>query len=70
MGMQLYLRWIKPTDITPDILNRLMDSLKNSVKFHEIKLFFIHEHFDNLSVEQLNHLVDIFLVIYKRTDYK
>jgi hypothetical protein len=51
-------------------MNKLMESLKTTTKFHEIKLFFIHEHFDVMSVEQLNQLVDIFILMYKRTEYK
>jgi hypothetical protein len=38
----------------------LMATIKDSTLFHEMKLFFIHEHFDSLSIEQMNLLVDIY----------
>lgn len=47
-----------------------MTSLKESVYFHEIKLFFIHEHFDELSIGQLNALVDIYQDILHHKDPK
>jgi len=45
-------------DIAVDINQRMMDlilqTVKESTKFHEIKLFFIHEHFDSLTIQQMN----------------
>lgn len=35
-----------------------------------MKLFFIHEHFDLLSIEQMNQLVDIYMEILHRKDFK
>lgn len=70
LAFQIYCRYIKPTDITQEIINKIMNSLKDSVKFHEIKMFFIHEHFDVMDVEQLNQLVEIFLLVFKRSEYK
>ena len=41
-------------DIQKDMDEKMMDiilgTLRESVKFHEIKLFFIHEHFDKLTI--------------------
>lgn len=42
------------------MMDILMATIKDSVKFHEMKLFLIHEHFDTLSIEQMNLLVDIY----------
>ena len=61
IGMIIYLLFLKPSeDMDQAMLNIIMTSLKESVYFHEIKLFFIHEHFDELSIGQLNSLVDIY----------
>lgn len=32
------------------MMDIIINSIKNSVKFHEFKIFFILEYFDNLSV--------------------
>ena len=45
-------------------------SLRDSCKFHEMKLFYIHEHFDLLSIEQMNQLVDIYMEILHRKELK
>lgn len=42
------------------MMDIVMMTIKESVYYHEIKLFFIHEHFDVMSVQQLNNLVDIY----------
>ena len=42
------------------MLDILMSTIKDSVKFHEMKLFFLHEHFNTLSIGQMNYLVDIY----------
>jgi len=38
--------------------------MKDSIKFHEIKLFLILEHFDQLNIEQLNSLIDVIQLVY------
>ena len=48
----------------------IINSIKNSVKFHEVKVFFILQYFDNLSVYQLNSLVDNYMDILNCRDYK
>ena len=50
--------------INRPMLDRLMQSIKDSLKFHEYKLFFILSHFDLLDIRQLNQLIDIFLLIF------
>ena len=51
-------------DISKDMDEKMMDilmtTIRDSVKFHEMKLFLIHEHFDVLSIYQMNLLVDIY----------
>jgi hypothetical protein len=47
-----------------------MESLVKSVKFHEMKLFFLHQHFDILNIAQLNNLVEIFIEMLNRKDLK
>lgn len=47
---QIYLRFLTSQDITPKIMDLFILSLRDSVKFHEMKLFYIHEHFDVLSI--------------------
>mmetsp|Transcript_41399 Transcript_41399/g.63111 ORF Transcript_41399/g.63111 Transcript_41399/m.63111 type:complete len:329 (+) Transcript_41399:1432-2418(+) len=69
LGFQLYCRFLKGPDINRAILRTLTISLRDSIKFMEIKLFFIHEHFDTFDVEGLSKLVDILLLTLKRTRY-
>lgn len=61
-------------DINKDMDERIMEilmlTLKESVKFHEIKLFFIHEHFDTLTIQQMNTLIDTFQLIMHRKDWR
>lgn len=42
------------------MMDILMGTIKDSTLFHELKLFMIHEHFDILSIVQMNLLVDIY----------
>ena len=42
------------------MMDILMTTIRESSKFHEMKLFLIHEHFDVLSIGQMNTLVDIY----------
>ena len=68
--MQIYLRFLTNFDITPKIMEILILSLRDSCKFHEMKLFLLHEHFDLLSIEQMNQLVDIYREILHRKELK
>jgi len=47
-------------DIDLKMMDILMGTIKESVKFHEMKLFYLHEHFDVMSIAQLNNLIDIY----------
>lgn len=51
IAMLIYTLYL---DINRDMDERMMDivmnTIRDSVKFHEFKLFFIHEHFDTLSI--------------------
>ena len=49
-AMQIYLRYLTPFDINGKIMDIIITSLKDSVRFHEIKLFYIHQHFDILTI--------------------
>lgn len=51
-------------------MEMLIFSLRDSTQYHEVKLFFIHEHFDTLSIFQLNQLVDIYTEILHRKELK
>jgi len=42
------------------MLDILMNTIKDSVQYHEMKLFLVHEHFDTLTIEQMNYLVDVY----------
>mmetsp|Transcript_22642 Transcript_22642/g.34939 ORF Transcript_22642/g.34939 Transcript_22642/m.34939 type:complete len:80 (-) Transcript_22642:2912-3151(-) len=42
IAMQIYLRYLKISDIDKPIIDILIQSLKQSVLFMEMKLFFIH----------------------------
>ena len=56
--------------MTQKIMELFIYSIRDSCKLHEMKLFFIHEHFDVLSIFQMNQLVDIYMEILHRPNYK
>ena len=61
IGMYIYILYLDiQKDIDSRMLDILMSTIKNSVLYHETKLFYIHEHFDTLSIEQMNSLIDIY----------
>jgi hypothetical protein len=49
--MELYLRFLTVADIKSNICDLFIAALKDSVKYHEVKLFFIHEHFDLFTIK-------------------
>ena len=49
-AMQIYLRYLTSFDISNAIMDILINSLKDSTRYHELKLFFIHQHFDILTI--------------------
>ena len=60
IGLQIYLRYLTPVDITPGVCDLFINSVRDSTKFHEVKLFFVHEYFEVLSIAQMNRLLDIY----------
>jgi len=61
IGILIYTLYLDPVkDIDGKMMDIIMTTIKESVYYHEIKLFFIHEHFDVMSVQQLNQLIDIY----------
>ena len=52
------------------IMELIIFSVRDSCKVHEMKLFWIHEHFDVLSIFQMNQLIDIYMEILHRPNYK
>lgn len=50
IAINLYLKYITKRDIDRNVMDAFIISLRKSVEFHEIKLFFIHEHFDKLNI--------------------
>ena len=45
-------------------------SLRDTTKFHEMKLFYLHEHFDILTITQMNTLIDVYMEILHRKSIK
>jgi len=70
VALHIYLDCLSPTDISKQVLGKFIDSIRDSVKFHEIKLFFILEHFDQFNIQQLNYLVDALRRVFFRADMK
>ena len=52
------------------MMDVLINTMRDSVRNHEFKLYFLLEYFDNMSVIQLNNLVDILMEILQHKDYK
>ena len=71
IAILIYTCYLNPQiDIDERMLDIIMASIKDSVKFHEAKLFFLHEHFNSLTIQQMNNLVDIYQEILTRKDIK
>jgi hypothetical protein len=60
VAFNIYLRLLTQQDIVQTDMDLFMNALKTHV-YHEAKFFFIHQHFDLMSVKQLNTLVDILM---------
>jgi len=69
VALELYLRNMRASITDPEIMDKIIVSIKSSAKFHEFKLFFILTHFDVLDIRQLNDLIDTFLIIFHRSDH-
>mmetsp|Transcript_30397 Transcript_30397/g.46558 ORF Transcript_30397/g.46558 Transcript_30397/m.46558 type:complete len:116 (+) Transcript_30397:2-349(+) len=69
IALLIYSLYLNPTeDIDSNILDILLASIRDSVKFHEMKLFLVHEHFQALDVRQMNHVIDIYQEILNTKD--
>jgi len=67
IALLIYTMYISPgDDIDERILDILIQTLRESVHYHEMKLFFIHEHFHHLSMIQMTHIVDIYMEVLNR----
>ena len=51
-------------------MDLFISSIKDSTIFLEMKLFYIHEHFDILSILQMNNLIDTFMEVLHRKEHK
>ena len=49
-------------------MDLIMLSMKNSPKFHEVKLFFFLSHFDVLSIYQMDQVLDLYIEILHSKD--
>jgi len=67
LGYQLYCRNLAGPDITGEIMRKINQSLRDTMKFTEFKLFFVHEHFSVFDVEGLSSLIDTLLIVLNRT---
>lgn len=61
IGLLIYVLYINPAvDINEKLMEILMTAIKESPLYHEAKLFILHEHFDVLTIQQMNNLIDIY----------
>ena len=51
IAINLYLDHMDPSDFNEGMISVLIFSLERSPEFHEYKLFFVHEHFSQFSIE-------------------
>ena len=66
--MIIYLNFLHESDIDSKMIDTILQTIKESTKFHEIKLFLVHEHFNQLTIQQMNQLLDIYQeVLSKKT---
>lgn len=69
IAILIYTLYLQPAqDMDQKMMDILMSTIKESTKFHEMKLFFLHEHFDVLSISQMNQLIDIYQEILNVKD--
>ena len=60
-AIHIYLRYMNSKDVDRRMIDVFISSMKNSTEFHELKIFFINQHFDMLTIMQMNDLVDMFI---------
>ena len=67
----IYFMFLNHTvDIDQKMMDIILQTVKESPRYHEIKLFFIHEHFDILTIQQMNQLLDIYQDTLSRQNAK
>lgn len=64
----LYLN--PPQDVDSKVMEVLLGTIRDSQNFHEIKLFLLHQHFDTLSIQQMNNVVDGYTQMQLQSDPK
>ena len=61
IAILIYTLYLNPSeDMDIKMMDIVMLTIKESMKFHEVKLFLLHQHFDVLTIQQMNHIVDIY----------
>ena len=71
IGLLIYVLYINPAiDMNEKLMDILMTAIKESPLYHESKLFLLHEHFDVLSIQQMNNLIDIYQDLCHHKDPK
>lgn len=68
IAILIYMNYISAADMDSKMMEVILQSIKDSTKSHEIKLFFIHQHFDVLTVFQMNQLLDIYQSVLHTSD--
>lgn len=66
IGMLIYINNLDQKSVfRGKMIEYLLNSIQDSPRFHEIKLFFVHTHFDAFSIEQMNRLLDIYIEVLR-----
>jgi len=50
VALHIYMRYLNNSDMDQNMMQIFIYTLRDSLLFHEVKLFFIHEHFDVYSI--------------------
>lgn len=69
VAFNIYLRHLNKNDITNTDMDVIINTLKTEA-YHETKFFFLHQHFDLLTVKQMNNLIDVLMEILDIKDVK
>jgi len=64
----IYCLYLDSRDFDSKMMTLILETIQDSPKFHEIKMFYLMEHFDELTVYQLNQLLDIYQRILHAPD--
>ena len=64
VAMILYTLYLnREVDMDQKMMDIVMLSIRDSQYFHEFKLFFLHQHFEILSIQQLDRMIDTYLQV-------